>query len=114
MWPLIAVSGFAVVGWNGAYHALVAERASPGAVGRSSGEALFFIFAGGVALPPLLGLLADATGSWKPLWATAAAGVGIAGVVLWAGLRVVVPVVDARAPAPGSHSNVASPETLRQ
>jgi len=45
----------------------------------------------------LLGLLADATGSWQPLWAAAAAGVAVAGVTLWAGLRVVAPVVDAPA-----------------
>jgi MFS family permease len=98
MWPLIAVSGFAIVGWNGAYHALVAERAGPGGVGRASGDALFFVFGGAVALPPLLGLLADATGSWQALWAAAAAVVAVAGVTLWAGLRVVAPVVDAPAP----------------
>jgi MFS family permease len=98
LWPLIAVSGFAIVGWNGAYHALVAERAGPGGVGRASGDALFFVFGGAVALPPLLGLLADATGSWQALWAAAAAVVAVAGVTLWAGLRVVAPIVDAPAP----------------
>jgi MFS family permease len=98
MWPLIAVSGFAIVGWNGAYHALVAERAGPGRVGRASGDALVFVFGGAVVVPPLLGLLADATGSWQPLWAAAAAGVAVAGVTLWAGLRVAAPVVDAPAP----------------
>jgi MFS family permease len=98
IWPVVAVSGFAIVGWNGAYHALVAERAGPGKVGRASGEALFFVFGGSVAVPPLLGLLADATGSWQALWAVAAAAVGLAGVGLWAGLRVVAPVVDAPAP----------------
>jgi fucose permease len=76
----------------------VAERAGPGGVGRASGDALFFVFGGAVALPPLLGLLADATGSWQALWAAAAAVVAVAGVTLWAGLRVVAPVVDAPAP----------------
>ena len=98
IWPVVAVSGFAIVGWNGAYQALVAERAGPGQVGRASGEALFFVFGGAVVLPPLLGLLADATGSWQPLWAVAAAAVALAGIGLWAGLRVVAPVVDAPAP----------------
>ncbi len=98
IWPVVAVSGFAIVGWNGAYHALVAERAGPGRVGRASGEALFFVFGGAVAIPPLLGLLADAAGSWQPLWAVAAAAVAVAGIGLWAGLRVVAPVVDAPAP----------------
>jgi MFS family permease len=98
IWPVVAVSGFAIVGWNGAYTALVAERAGPGRVGRASGEALFFVFGGAVAMPPLLGLLADATGSWQSLWAVAAAAVAVAGIGLWAGLRVVAPVVDAPAP----------------
>ena len=98
MWPLIAVSGFAIVGWNGAYYALVAERAGPGQVGRASGDALFFVFAGAVAVPPLLGLLADATGSWQSLWAAAATSVALAGVALWAGLRVAAPVMDAPTP----------------
>jgi MFS family permease len=98
IWPVVAVSGFAIVGWNGAYHALVAESAGPGRVGRASGEALFFVFGGAVALPPLLGLLTDATGSWRLLWTVAAAFVAVAGIGLWAGLRVVAPVVDATAP----------------
>jgi MFS family permease len=97
VWPVVAVSGFAIVGWNGAYHALVAERAGPGRVGRASGEALFFVFGGAVAMPPLLGLLADATGSWQSLWVAAAAAVAVAGIGLWAGLRIVAPVVDAPA-----------------
>ena len=33
VWPVVAVSRFAIVGWNGAYHGLVAERAGPGRVG---------------------------------------------------------------------------------
>ena len=98
IWPVVAVSGFAIVGWNGAYYALVAERAGPGRVGRASGEALFFVFGGAVVVPPLLGLLADAAGSWQPLWAVAAAAVAVAGIGLWAGLRVVAPAVDAPAP----------------
>jgi MFS family permease len=97
-WPLVAVSGFAIVGWNGAYYALVAEQAGPGRVGRASGEALFFVFGGAVLVPPLLGVLADASGSWQPLWAAAAAGVALAGAALWAGLRVVTPVLEAPTP----------------
>ena len=98
IWPLIAVSGFAIVGWNGAFYAFVAERAGPGQVGRASGEALSFVFGGAVAVPPLLGLLADATGSWQSLWAASATGVALAAGALWAGLRVVAPVVDAPTP----------------
>jgi MFS family permease len=98
IWPLTAVGGFAIVGWNGAYYALLAERVGPGRVGRASGDALFFIFGGSVALPPLLGLLADATGSWRPLWAVAGGAVALAGAILWAGLRAPASV-EATVPA---------------
>src|SRR5205814_8108408 len=53
VWPLVALAGFTIVGWNGAYYALLAERAGAAGVGRASGDVLVFIFAGSVALPPL-------------------------------------------------------------
>jgi MFS family permease len=87
IWAVVAATGLVLVGWNGAYHALVADRAGPGRIGRASGDALVFIFGGSVVLPPLLGLLADATDSFAPLWATAAGGVAVAGLTLWACLR---------------------------
>jgi MFS family permease len=82
LWPLIALLGLALVGWNGAYHALVAERAGPGRIGKASGNALVFVFAGAVVLPPLLGLLADRFDSWRALWGVDAAIVVLAAVVL--------------------------------
>jgi len=87
LWLVISLTGLVLVGWNGAYHALVADRAGPGRIGRASGEALVFIFGGSVVLPPLLGLLADSTDSFAPLWGTAAGLVAAAGVTLWGALR---------------------------
>lgn len=89
VWPLLAASGFAIVGWNGAFHALVAERAGPGRIGRISGTILVFIFGGSVAIPPTAGALVDAFGSWRPLFVLSAVAVGVAALVLWAGLRAV-------------------------
>jgi len=86
-WPLVALAGTSVVGWNGAYYGLVAETAGPGNVGRVSGHVLVLIFAGSVVFPPLLGALVDAAGSWRPLWGTCAGLVALAAAVLAAGLR---------------------------
>lgn len=86
LWPVVAVLGLALVGWNSAYHALVAEQAGPGRIGKASGDALVFVFAGAVVMPPLLGLLADALDSWRWLWGVDAAVVAVASVVLWVAL----------------------------
>ena len=48
---------------------------------------LVFIFGGSVVLPPLLGLLADSTDSFAPLWGTTAGLVAVAGITLWGSLR---------------------------
>jgi MFS family permease len=82
VWPLVALAGVTVVGWNGAFYGFVAEAAGPGNVGQVSGQALVWIFGGSVVLPPLLGVLVDALGSWRPLWAICGAVVGLGAVVL--------------------------------
>ncbi len=87
VWPLLALAGFTIVGWNGAYYALLAEQVGPARVGRASGDVLVFIFAGSVVLPPLYGVLVDSAGAWRPMWAVAGGVVGLAGLILWAGLR---------------------------
>lgn len=87
LWPIVAVTGLALVGWNGAYHALVTDRAGVGRVGRAAGEAMAFVFSGSVVLPPLLGLVSQTTESWGLLWALAAALAAAAAAVLWLGLR---------------------------
>lgn len=87
LWPIVAVSGFAIVGWNGAYHALLADRAGSDRVGRASGDALAVVYAGPVVLPPLIGLGVDATGSWGLSWLAAAGLVALAAATLRVGLR---------------------------
>jgi MFS family permease len=90
-WPLIALAGFTIVGWNGAYYALLAERAGPARVGRASGTMLVFIFAGSVVVPPVLGVLVDSLDSWRPLWAICGGVVALGAGVLWFGLRGIAP-----------------------
>ncbi len=86
-WPLVALAGFTIVGWNGAYYALLAEIAGPAGVGRASGETLVLIFAGSVVCPPLLGVLVDSLGSWRPLWAVSGGIVAMGATALVVGLR---------------------------
>jgi MFS family permease len=86
-WPMVGLAGLSVVGWNGAFYGLVAERAGPGRIGLVTGRTLVLIFAGSVVFPPLLGALVDAVNSWRPLWALCGGLVAIAATVLWAGLR---------------------------
>ena len=87
VWPVAALTGAALVGWNGAFHALIAERAGAGGLGRLSGEMMAVVFAGCVVFPPLLGFLSEALDSWTVLWAGTAAAVALAGAGLLAGSR---------------------------
>ena len=79
MWFVLAVIGITVIGWNGAYYALVVDRAGKGSVGRASASAIIFIFAGSVVMPPLFGLVIDVWGSWTPFWILSALLVAFAG-----------------------------------
>jgi MFS family permease len=87
IWPLAAVIGAALVGWNGVFHALLTDRAGSGAIGRLSGEVMALVFAGSVVLPPLIGLASERTDSWTLLWSVAAAFVAAAAIVLRAAVR---------------------------
>ena len=70
IWPCVGLVGFANIGWNGVYMALVAESAPLGRIGRASGSALRTVFAGAVVVPPALGLVADREG-WRAAWLAA-------------------------------------------
>ena len=87
LWLTIGIAGVVIIGWNGAYYALIADRAGAGGLGRASANSLVFVFGGTVVLPPLLGLTVDLSDSWRPFWAIAAGAVFLAGAALWVGLR---------------------------
>lgn len=73
LWASIVVVGFCGVGWNGVYLALVADRATLSTLGRATGSALLFLYAGVAVLPPLFGVLFEAIDSWPGTWSVAVA-----------------------------------------
>jgi ACS family hexuronate transporter-like MFS transporter len=77
LWPALFVLGFCAIGWNTVYVTLAAESVSPSNVGRATGAALFFSYAGALVVPPLLGVLVDGTDSWSVAWLVAAATAGV-------------------------------------
>jgi MFS family permease len=79
VWPVLFALGFCAIGWNTVYVTVAAESVDASSVGRATGQALFFSYAGGLAFPPLLGVIHDGTGSWTVTWLSAA---GIAGTAL--------------------------------
>ncbi len=82
VWPVAALTGAALIGWNGAFLGLVADRAARGTVGHASGTVMTMVFAGAVVVPPLFGYISQVTDRWEPLWALAAACAATAGLVL--------------------------------
>jgi MFS family permease len=78
LWAALLVVGCCSIGWNGVYLALVADGTREGRLGRATGSALVYLYAGVVLLPPLFGLVVDALGSWPASWVVAAAGALVA------------------------------------
>jgi MFS family permease len=75
-----ALGGFCLIGWQGLWITMVSELAPEGSSGTAVGYALLYTNAGIVAWPPLLGLAADVTGSFR--WSWALLGVGLV-LSLW-------------------------------
>ena len=73
LWPVLFLLGFCAVGWNTVYVTVAAESVPVSSVGKATGEALFFSYAGCVSVPPLLGVIHDGTSSWLVTWLAAAA-----------------------------------------
>jgi len=74
---LAGVAGLAVIGFQGLLVTMVAEAAGPVRVGAATGimatAAQISIFAS----PPLYGLVADLTGSYRSVWAALAIVIGV-------------------------------------
>ena len=81
VWPVLFALGFCAIGWNTVYVTVAAESVEPSSVGRATGQALFFSYAGALSFPPLLGVILDGTSFWTVTWLTAAAIAGTALVV---------------------------------
>ena len=82
LWLAIVAIGVCSIGWNGVYMALITDGAAARRLGRATGRGLLFIYGGVVFLPPLLGVLNDAVGSWSTMWAAATGAVILAGGAL--------------------------------
>ncbi|WP_187368745.1 MFS transporter [Baekduia soli] len=63
-----ALGGFCLIGWQGLWVTMVSELAPEGSSATAVGFALLFTNAGIVIWPPLLGLTADLTGSFRWSW----------------------------------------------
>jgi sugar phosphate permease len=81
VYPALVLIGAGAIGWNGVFVTMVAESSS-GEVGRATGSALFWLYAGAVACPPLFGLLLTGPGSWAVVWSSMALAVAFAISVL--------------------------------
>jgi MFS family permease len=73
-----AVAGLALIGYQGLWVTMIAEAAGPERVGAAMGFAVTFVTVSIAASPPLYGLVADATGSYRAIWAVLAAVLTVA------------------------------------
>ena len=64
-----ALAGLALVGYQGLWITMVAEAAGPERVGAATGFAVTFVVASIAVTPPLFGLVADAAGTYRAVWA---------------------------------------------
>jgi MFS family permease len=96
VWPVLFVLGFCAIGWNTVYVTVAAESVAPSDVGRATGAALFFSYAGALVVPPLLGVIVDGSDSWTLAWLVAA-GCALVGLVVATLVRRGI----VRRPAPG-------------
>ncbi len=80
IWPVVFVLGFCVMGWNTVYVTVAAESVPPSDVGRATGAALFFSYAGALVVPPALGVIVDGSDSWAIAWSVAA-GAALVGLL---------------------------------
>jgi MFS transporter, ACS family, aldohexuronate transporter len=70
---IVALAGVALIGYQGLWITMIAEVAGPERVGAATGFALTFVAGAIAASPPLYGLVADLTGTYRAIWAVLAA-----------------------------------------
>lgn len=75
---LAAVAGLALIGFQGLWVTMIAEAAGPARVGAATGFAVTFVTCSIALSPPLYGLVADATGSYRAIWAALACVLAVA------------------------------------
>jgi predicted MFS family arabinose efflux permease len=65
---IVAFGGLALIGYQGLWVTMIAEVAGPQQVGAATGFAITFVAGAIAASPPLYGLVADQTGSYRAIW----------------------------------------------
>jgi MFS family permease len=88
--PLLVLAGLfglTAIGWNGVQLAELARHSPPGEAGAITGAAGFISFSGVVVGPPLFGIVAEATGSYRGGFITL--GLAILACGAWALARAV-------------------------
>ena len=65
---ITALAGFTLVGFQGIWMPMIAEAAGARSVGAATGFAVTFLTLTIAISPPLFGLLADSTGSYRSIW----------------------------------------------
>ena len=75
---IVALAGLALIGYQGLWVTMIAEVAGPEQVGAATGFGITFVSCAIAASPPLYGLVADQTGSYRAIWLVLAVVLAIA------------------------------------
>ena len=65
---IVVVAGLALIGYQGLWVTMIAEVAGPERVGAATGFAITFVSSAIALSPPLYGLVADLTGTYRAIW----------------------------------------------
>lgn len=76
--PVAALAGLALIGWQGLWVTMLVEAAGPDRAGAATGFGLTFVQAAIFVSPPLYGLVADAAGTYRAIWAAVAGVIALA------------------------------------
>ena len=79
---ILVVFGASAIGWNGVYLAEVARRAPAGQASLATGGTLAFTFLGVVIGPPVFGLLATLSGTYRTGFVALMGVASLCGVLL--------------------------------
>jgi predicted MFS family arabinose efflux permease len=75
---IVAVSGLALIGYQGLWVTMVAEVAGPAQVGAATGFAVTFVSTAIAVSPALYGLVADQAGTYRAIWLVLAGVLAVA------------------------------------
>jgi MFS transporter, ACS family, aldohexuronate transporter len=70
--PVAALAGLALIGFQGLWVTMIAEAAGPARAGAATGFGITFVAIAIALSPPLYGLVADLSGTYRAIWAALA------------------------------------------